>query len=355
MTTAQKEGFGGQWIEIFIAGKHTDSKGKEHNLPVAFLESVVNNFDSELHEPPAVIGHPQDDSPAFGYVTGLRLKGDRLEAKFCDTDPQFEEMVRGGKFKKRSAAFYLDEKIAPAGRAPSLRHVGFLGAAPPSVKGLRNIHFNEGEAVTFEIANFSEGDSMDEKEIKKSITEGIKDYFKNLFSPKEDASQTAAFSEAEFSERVTKIIEQATKPLTDQIAALKDSNTKLEQKVAAQSDVTTRSELTAFCEKLGTAKFPPAFKQMGVVEFMETLAEMPSDKKVVTISFAEKDGKKSEVKTETAPLAWFKDFLTKLGPFIEFGEQFGSLRATGDNSEIVDPERMSKLRDDMGIKPKEAK
>ena len=55
---------------------------------------------------------------------------------------RFAEMVQAGRFPKRSAAFY------PDGR---LRHVGFLGAMPPAVKGLKNISFgNDDDAIAFE-------------------------------------------------------------------------------------------------------------------------------------------------------------------------------------------------------------
>ncbi len=95
--------FDNQFIEIFRAGTHTDDQGKTREITTQFLEEVVRNFSPSLHEPPAVIGHPADNAPAFGWVEDLRLNGDVLEAKFKEVDPSFEEMVRAGRFKKRSA------------------------------------------------------------------------------------------------------------------------------------------------------------------------------------------------------------------------------------------------------------
>ncbi len=53
-------------------------------------------------------------------------------------------MVASGKFKKVSAAFYLpDSPNNPHKGVLSLRHVGFLGAMPPAVKGLKQVEFAE--------------------------------------------------------------------------------------------------------------------------------------------------------------------------------------------------------------------
>src|SRR5262245_19989291 len=121
--TKSKTGFGGQWVEIFAAGKHTDSDGRTHDITPEFLNSVVANFSCEQHEAPAVVGHPRDSAPAYGWAHALRVNGDKLEVQFADVDSDFEALVRDGKFKKRSASFYVDPKTAPGGKAPYLRHV----------------------------------------------------------------------------------------------------------------------------------------------------------------------------------------------------------------------------------------
>lgn len=351
-TKKENLGFGGQWIDAITVGTHTDDQGNEHNIDAAFLERVVANFDPALHEPPAVIGHPKIDAPAFGWVCGQRMQDGVLQVQFCDVDPAFEQLVREGKFKKRSVALYLSETAAPGGRAPSLRHVGFLGAKPPAVKGLRNIQFSEGEAVTFDIT-FSEGESMDEKEMKKSIAEAVKDFFKGMFASSDYSGKTAAFSEAEFSERITQAVKDATQPLQTEIANLKTSNDELARRVAAQTGTTTRSEIVAFCESLGAGKFLPAFRNMGVIEFMETLASFPEDKKVAVITFAEKDGREVEEKVEITPLAYFKEFLKTLPTFVEFNESLGALKIKSASVEMPDAEGKDGLRRGMGMEQKE--
>jgi hypothetical protein len=129
------------WIPIFNGGKQTDSMGREHDGN-ALIEKAVANFNAAKHEPPAVIGHPKDNAPAYGWVEGLKKESGLLFAKFKQVQPDFVQMVKDGLFKKRSAAFYPDG---------TLRHVAFLGAQPPAVKGLANLHFSEGgENMSFE-------------------------------------------------------------------------------------------------------------------------------------------------------------------------------------------------------------
>lgn len=132
------------WIEIFRGGKQVDSNGVSHDGD-ALIERAVSQFDAAEHEPPLVVGHPRDNSPAFGWVEGLKtaLRGSSkvLLAKCRQVVPEFEGLVRQGVYKKRSAAFY------PDGR---LRHVGFLGGVPPAVKGLADIGFAEAAGSVFE-------------------------------------------------------------------------------------------------------------------------------------------------------------------------------------------------------------
>lgn len=350
MTTENKRaGFGGQWIEIIVTGAHTDSTGKSVVVDAQFIEQAVKNYNPELHEAPAVVGHPKTDAPAYGWVCGLRANNEKLEALFCDTDPAFETLVKEGKFKKRSSAFYLDEATAPGGLAPYLRHVGFLGAQPPAVKGLRDVHFEEGETVTFEETISSEGESMDEKDVKKTVVDSIKEFFATLGGKKEEGAQ-AAFSEAEFNERVKKAVETATAPLTTKLATLETDNNELREAVKKQTGKTTRAEIAAFCESLGKGKCPPAFLNIGLVEFMESLDQTTEEKKVTVVTFSEEGGEKKEVKTESSQLAWFKKFMQTLKPMIEFGEQYGALQTSGEGAQVEDPEEMKGLRRGAGVK-----
>jgi len=102
-----------------------------------------------------VIGHPKSDDPAYGWVRGLRFADGALKATLHKVAPAFAAMVQDGAFRNRSASFYSPE--APNNPRPGhwyLRHVGFLGALAPAVKGLQPVAYadNERGAVTVEFA-----------------------------------------------------------------------------------------------------------------------------------------------------------------------------------------------------------
>jgi len=134
------------WVPIFRGGKQTDSKGVVHDGD-ALIDKALTKFNAAVHEPPACIGHPADDAPAYGWVEGIKKvaskTGNILLAKFKQVEPTFAGMVKDGRIKKRSAAFYPDG---------TLRHVAFLGAMPPAVKGLPDMAFAEGAFASFEFS-----------------------------------------------------------------------------------------------------------------------------------------------------------------------------------------------------------
>ncbi|MGA9768272.1 MAG: hypothetical protein WBV94_04475 [Blastocatellia bacterium] len=327
-----------RWVEIFRAGPQMDSKGQAHQITADFLDTVVRNYDPAIHEAPAVIGHPADNAPAYAWTKGLRVTNGILEAQFGEVEPTFEEAVINGRFKKRSASFYLDTKTAPGGRVPSLRHVGFLGAQPPAVKGLRDIQFDEGESITFD---FSEGETM--KDGEKSVAEQIMDFFAEKFGRK-DASQSS-FSEADRSKLIADVVKQTTETLTTNFSEqLKEANTRIEQltsKVTAQGSEAAKGGFSQFVESLGPAKLPQPMRP-GLVEFMEAISGVEA--KITVISFSEADGKRTEKKEEFSPVAFFKSFLEGMGPFIEFGERFGGLKPSGSDLGGADENEVRELR-----------
>lgn len=131
-------------IEIFRVGKHLDANGTEVNIEVDDIDKIVEAYDAELHEAPLVIGHPQHDKPAWGWVASLRRRGKILIAKLNDISPEISQAVRKGHYKKISASFYRpNAKRNPVSDAWYLRHVGLLGAQTPAVKGLSPLKFSD--------------------------------------------------------------------------------------------------------------------------------------------------------------------------------------------------------------------
>ncbi len=143
------------WIAVFKTGRHTDSKGNEKTWTEGDLDRIAASYDARTHEAPVVIGHPRDNAPAYGWVEGLKRTGDTLWAKVKPTAAEFADWLKAGLFKKRSISLYPDM---------TLRHVGFLGAMPPAVKGLPDFAFGGGEAAEMEFEEFvSEGPELNRK------------------------------------------------------------------------------------------------------------------------------------------------------------------------------------------------
>jgi hypothetical protein len=142
-------------LHIFKSGKHVAMSGDSFNFSESDLAATVLAYDPALHEAPLVIGHPKHDAPAAGWVQSLTASAEGLIAAPSQVDPAFAELIAKGSFKKISASFYHpDAANNPVPGVYYLRHVGFLGAQPPSVKGLRAIELADAEDGVIEFADF---------------------------------------------------------------------------------------------------------------------------------------------------------------------------------------------------------
>ena len=141
-------------IEIFRTGRHTAMGGQSLSFTEADLVASAAAYDPALHEAPIVVGHPATDAPAYGWIGGLSVAGDRLQAAPRQVDADFAELVKAGRFKRVSASFYApDSPNNPKPGVFYLRHVGFLGAQPPAVKGLKAVSFAAAEEGIVEFAD----------------------------------------------------------------------------------------------------------------------------------------------------------------------------------------------------------
>ena len=143
-------------FQIFKPGKQTASDGFSMDFSEDLLVAAVAAYDPAIHEAPIVVGHPKDNHPAFGWIKSLSYSDGVLIATPDQVDPEFAELVEAGRYKKRSASFYLPD--APNNPVPGslyLRHVGFLGAQPPAVKGLKGVEFSDTEEGVVEFGDVS--------------------------------------------------------------------------------------------------------------------------------------------------------------------------------------------------------
>ena len=226
---------------VFRAGAHRDSEGRVRTWTAKDLDHIVNSYDPALHEAPVVIGHPLDNSPAFGWVRGLSREGDMLHAH-AEILPELDEMVQKGLFKKRSISLYEDG---------TLRHIGFLGARPPAVKGLPDIQFQEGVETTIEFtdSNANKGgkgmkffDWIRQAAGKEGVTLEDLPTTGGSFSEADLNARIEAARKEERDKAATEFSEQQKKTAGDLKAR--------EERIRAQELVARKAGIASFCEGL---------------------------------------------------------------------------------------------------------
>ena len=310
-------------IQIFKPGRHVAMSGAALEFSESDLVACAAAYDPAKHEAPIVVGHPRTDGPAYGWVKSLAF-ADGLEAEPHQVDPAFAEMVSAGRFKHVSASFYAPDSPAnPVPGAYYLRHVGFLGAQPPSVKGLRAPQFAEGEAGVVEFSDYDD-------QVNASLWRRMREWIISRFGldeadktiPDDQLATLDRYAAQESDETATSpsyadpIHHQETLVTPEQKAALEAENQRLAGEVAAMkatqaeaAATAIRAEGTQFCEGLIKAgKLLPAEKDAALALYGLAAASAP-------IEFGEGDGKAS-----APPLEKFKALLSAMPKRVEFGE-----------------------------------
>jgi hypothetical protein len=145
------------------------------------LRAMADAYHFETAPAPVVVGHPQADAPAFGWITGFEYDADaeRLFAVIGELDAAFATAVQDGRYKKVSMSFFNPEHAAnPQPGTWYPKHLGFLGGAAPAVSGLKNVAFSipQNEAVTF-TADFGERGFENTASILQSLREFLIEKF----------------------------------------------------------------------------------------------------------------------------------------------------------------------------------
>lgn len=144
-------------LHIFKPGRQTAMSGVTLEFSESDLAASARAYNPAKHEAPIVIGHPRHDAPAYGWVKSLTAGADGLSAEPHQVDTAFAELVAAGRYKKISASFYLPgASNNPVPGVYYLRHVGFLGAQPPAVKGLKQAEFADAEDGIVEFGDWDD-------------------------------------------------------------------------------------------------------------------------------------------------------------------------------------------------------
>lgn len=303
----------------------------------ADLAATAAAYDPTKHEAPIVVGHPKIDGPAYGWVKSLHAVPD-LEAEPHQVDAAFAEMVTAGRFKKVSASFFPpDHPSNPVPGVWYLRHIGFLGAQPPAVKGLRTPSFG---AADDGIVEFGDWDDETNAGLWRRLRDWIlakfgQDEADRAIPPYEVGSLERSAAQPEADRAAISLAPAFADPSTEEAqvtpaekAALEAENAQLKQQLdavtardKAAAATTRHAAHAAFAETLAAeGKLLPAQAEIAIA-MLDFAASGEA------VEFGEGDQKK--------PLAEaFKDFLGGLPKQVDFGEHATRGKAGADGATV---------------------
>lgn len=311
-------------IEIFKPGVQIDDSGRSHTFTPEMLAQMVASYNPAQHEAPLTIGHPKDNLPAYGWVKALYINdAGNLAIDPAQTDPTFADMVSKGRFKKRSASFYPpDHPSNPTPGKWHLRHVAFLGAQPPAVKGLKQ---------------FSDGT---------------------------DAAGWVSFSETTPTptpQETPDMTPEQTKAMQDELAAAKAEKAALEAKVAqAEADAEkAQAEVRDYAERAAQNRVAQI---VGFAQAQEKAGKLlPKDKPLAVAAldiigqaqqpYDFSEGKHSSSHSPADVQTWLQNLIANGKQQVEFGEMASGragaagFDARGKSDEEIDRAAQQYLRE----------
>ncbi|MEA1996704.1 MAG: hypothetical protein U9N45_03660 [Gemmatimonadota bacterium] len=252
------------WWDIARAGRWKGTVAgnpAEIEISTHDLEDMAADYDRLLQEAPVTLEHKKE-GPAHGWVSALRVAGDRLQAKFTDLSAKLRQWLGSGAYRSRSIEMY--KPFEPTGKA-YLGAVSFLGAAPPAVKGLSPepcllARSEQGPRVRIEHHSIAfkedpmKGEAqMDDKTIAERVIHALKEVFRgsgaeNAWEGKEkDAPDKCA--ETQPGARVAELEETLEREKT----ARREAEARLAEMEEKLAEKIIRTELAQFSEKLDNA------------------------------------------------------------------------------------------------------
>lgn len=279
--------------EIFRTGTHTDSKGNKHTYTISDLDAIISNFEAKNPDVPICCGHPETNSPAYGWVNELKRKGGRLYADFKNVRDEFKEAVKKGLFKTRSVSLTPDMM---------LRHIAFLGGQAPAIKGLEEFCFNECENEIF--IDFSEFSENPKEEIHTAATSSNVAPFEGNGRVEIPFFLTRNKGE-KMSEELQQKLDDTEKELEKTKTELNDKNKEIEylkSQAAAKEKEQQTKEFEEFCDNaIKDGHILPVHKQ-NVMNILEACASSEP------FEFSDSDGNK----TTKEAAQNFKEFINSL-------------------------------------------
>lgn len=332
MTTAMTTSTAPATLAVFAPGTHTAMDGRTITFTPADCVDLANSYDPSVSEAPFVIGHPSLTAPAYGWAERLEFRDGIVYAAPRQVNPAFAEAFNAGSYKKRSLSIYQPD--SPGNPKPGhfyARHVGFLGAVPPGVKGLPDAQFAEGSgdngplefALPWEADNLAslfqsirdwviqeksidQADSIIPQWRIQSILDSATDERKSSISPlayaeenNVDPNKTTTGQAADFAEREAAL-------------ALRESRlAEAEENARKQQTLERRTAIVGFADGLVKAGNILPRHKSSIVEVLVNLSQDP-------LSFAEGD-----TTVNKTPEELLRDILSTKTRVMDFSEKSG--------------------------------
>jgi len=160
-------------IEAFSVGTHVSAEGDESTYTQNDLDKMAEEYNktASIDPAPVVIGHPETNSPAYGWIKSARTFEGKLLVKAHQLNKDFVDALKNNSYKKVSLSLYDTDD------GPRIRHLGYLGGMAPAVKGLKPASF----ATSIIYKTFSEEFKMPEPVINVEELKKENSFFKKLF------------------------------------------------------------------------------------------------------------------------------------------------------------------------------
>ncbi|ELH8508656.1 peptidase [Salmonella enterica] len=325
-------------LAVFAPGTHTAMDGRTITFTPEDCIDLANSYDPSVSEAPFVIGHPSLTAPAYGWAERLEYRDGIVYAVPRQVNPAFAEAFNAGSYKKRSLSIYQPD--SPGNPKPGhfyARHVGFLGAVPPGVKGLPDAQFAEASgdngplefALPWEADNLAslfqsirdwviqettieQADSIIPQWRIQSILDSATDECKSI-SPLAYAEETNVDPNKKTSSMATDFAER------EAALAVREARLAAEEEVARTRQLKEKRTATvAFADGLVKGGSILPRQKTAIVEVLMNLSQEP-------LSFSE-----GETTISQSPEALLREILSTKPAVVNFSEKTGTADAPVD-------------------------
>lgn len=316
-------------VQVLAAGTFRDMHGTPVTIGTELMRELADSYDPALYAAPVVLGHPQHNHPRFGTVTDPRASADTLEVGLAQLDPDFIAAHRAGHYPQRSLSFWPaghpDNPLPTKDRA-YIRHLGFLGAKPPAIKGLRGADLTDPDSepgvISIALAHpdplHLEEQTMPEQTAAEQTAHQPPSQPASKPQPPQNPAPPAPGPQvADLAEREAKLSTQAA-----ELAAREAQILAREQALHSQEAERRRQAVTSFAEGLADqAKLRP----VDVPRITEILLALDEHASAPALCFAE-TGDDGTLKQQSAG-DWLRGHLAAREPLVELGETATSANA----------------------------